>query len=173
MYQNIPIGPKAPDIFNVVIEIPKGSNNKYEYDEKLHVIKLDRVLHSPFVYPLDYGFIPETRSEDGDHLDALVIATNPLFSGCVVAVRPVGLLKMRDSGDMDEKILTVAADDPHMTNINELSGVPQGLVENIADFFASYKKPEGKIVEVLGWEEKSAALKIVRMAQEAWRKEVK
>ena len=92
--QNLPIGDKAPDIVNAVIEVPQGSQNKYEFDEKFGVFKLDRVLYSPVHYPLDYGFIPETRSEDGDHLDVLVIGSDPLFTGCVLEVRPIAIMNM-------------------------------------------------------------------------------
>lgn len=171
MFEHISIGLKAPDIFNVVIEIPRGSHNKYEYDEELGAIKLDRVLFSPFYYPTDYGFIPQTRSEDDDHLDALVVTTDSLFPGCIVAVRPVALFKMRDSGDMDEKILTVAADDPRFSHVVNIDDFSPHLPKEIAHFFESYKKLEGKSVEILGWEDRNAALDVLRKSQERWGKE--
>ena len=125
-WENIPLGEKAPDIINVVIEIPKGSHNKYEFDEKTGVFKLDRVLYSPFHYPLDYGFIPQTRSEDGDHLDALVIGSDPLFPSCLLAARPIGILHMIDSGELDFKVLAVQAKNPRFENIKDIKDVERG-----------------------------------------------
>src|SRR5580700_4875006 len=93
-WESLPLGEKSPEVINVVVEIPKGSNNKYEFDEKLGVFKLDRVFYSSFFYPLDYGFIPQTRSEDGDHLDALVIGSDPVPTGVLVEARPIGMLNM-------------------------------------------------------------------------------
>src|SRR5580704_9108719 len=122
-YELIPLGEKAPDVVNVVIEIQKGSNNKYEFDEKLGVFRLDRVFYSPFFYPLDYGFIPQTRSEDGDHLDALVMGGDPLFTGCLTEVRPIGLLNMVDSGDLDAKILCVQANDPRFSTLKDIKDI--------------------------------------------------
>src|SRR5437762_10062660 len=104
---DVRIGAGAPERVNVIVEIPRGSNFKYEYDEQLDIIRLDRVLHSPLFYPVDYGFIPDTRSEDGDHLDALVWVTASSFPGCVMEVRPIGLLRMVDENGMDYKILAV------------------------------------------------------------------
>src|ERR1041384_4821564 len=106
------IGPHAPERVNAIIEIPRGSNFKYEYDEQLDIIKLDRVLHSPLFYPVDYGFIPETRSEDGAHLDVLVVVPAGSFPGCVMAVRPRGLLRMVDEKGEDYKILAVPCGEP-------------------------------------------------------------
>lgn len=102
-YHKIPLGNKAPEIINAVIEIPKGSHHKYEYDEVFDEIRLDRVLHSPVFYPTEYGFIPQTRAEDGDHLDILVLITEPLFPGCIVSVRVVGMLDMEDNAGRDYK----------------------------------------------------------------------
>ncbi len=153
---SLPIGEDAPEKFNVVVEIIKGSHNKYEYDEKLGVFMLDRVLYSPMHYPLDYGFIPETRSEDGDHLDAMIIGGDPVFPGCVVAVRPVGLFKMIDGGEEDFKILAVQARNPrfsHIQNLEDVDAYNNHLTKEIAHFFSSYKHLEGKEVQVIGWED--------------------
>ena len=119
----LPIGENAPDVVNAVVEIPQGSQNKYEFDEVLGVIKLDRVLYSPVHYPLDYGFIPETRSPDGDHLDVLIIGNGPVFPGCMVEVRPLGLLKMIDDGDEDFKILGVQVKNPRLTSLHDLKDI--------------------------------------------------
>src|SRR5580692_4407339 len=123
IYEALPLGDKSPDVINAVIEIPKGSNNKYEFDEKLGVFKLDRVLYSPFFYPLDYGFIPGTRSEDRDHLDVLVIGGDPAVTGCVVEVRPVAVLRMIDSGEPDFKILAVQKINPRFDAIKDLKDI--------------------------------------------------
>lgn len=173
MFENIPIGSKAPEEFNVIIEIPQGSQNKYEYDETMQAIKLDRVLFSPFHYPTDYGFIPETRSEDGDHLDALVLASKPLFPGCVVVARPVAVFDMVDQGEKDEKILAVAADDPRFADVKALNDLPPHLPKEIAHFFEAYKALENKKVEVSGWRGRDDALRILREAQERWKQKDK
>ena len=136
---NLKIGEKSPEIFNAVVEIPKGSQNKYEFDEKTGVFKLDRVLYSPTHYPTDYGFIPETRSQDGDHLDVLIIGGYPLFVGCVLVVRPVGILKMVDNGDEDFKILGVQAKNPRLdaiSDIKDIGSVQPSFIERNRPFFS-------------------------------------
>lgn len=173
---NLPIGDKAPEVVNAVIEIPKGSNNKYEYDEERGVFKLDRVLYSPVFFPLDYGFIPETRSEDGDHLDILVIGSDPVFSGCVVEARPVGLLKMIDSGEADFKILAVQEKNPRFSHVKSLEDVEAAnphLIKELEHFLMVYKELQGKKVELQGWGDLAAAHAEIKKAQEAFAKETK
>ena len=170
--KNMPIGKKFPETVNVVIEVTKGSHNKYEYDEELDVMKLDRVLYSPVHYPTDYGFIPETHSDDGDHLDILVLCTNPTFPGCVVEGRPIGLLKMIDSGDEDFKILGVAATDPryaHISTLEDVNKLNPMLTEEIAHFFEVYKKLQKKETKILGWENHVMALDEIKRAHEAFK----
>src|SRR2546425_2400034 len=111
-YLTLPIGDAAPDEVNAVIEIPRGQTNKYEYDKELHVFRLDRNLFSPVHYPGDYGFIPSTLADDGDPLDVLVLVDAPSFSGCVMEVRPIGILEMLDQGLGDEKVLCVGKNNP-------------------------------------------------------------
>lgn len=174
LWENIPLGKKSPEVVNVVIEIPKGSQNKYEYDEELGVFKLDRVLYSPFHYPLDYGFIPETRSEDGDHLDALVIGNDPLAIGCVASVRPIGMLHMIDGGDPDAKILSVQSDNPRFTaikNLGDIEAYTPHLLKEIAHFFQTYKDLQGKKVEIKGWGDAAAAKAEIKKAAEKYKKE--
>src|SRR4051812_39260899 len=120
LWESLPLGEKSPEIINAVIEIPRGSHNKYEFDEKLGVFKLDRVLYSPFHYPLDYGFIPQTRSEDGDHLDVMVIGGDPVPQGCLVEVRPIGFMRMVDGGELDFKILAVQKKNPRFDAIKDI-----------------------------------------------------
>jgi inorganic pyrophosphatase len=159
-WEKVPLGSKAPEVINVIIEIPKGSQNKYEFDEELGVFKLDRVIYSSYHYPLDYGFIPETRSEDGDHGDALVIGGDPVIIGAVVKARPVAMLNMIDSGDPDAKILAVQADNPRFDNIKDLKDIQTynpHLLKEIENFFATYKQLQGKKVELNGWVDAKAA----------------
>ncbi len=173
-WEQLPLGEKAPDIINVVIEIPKGSNNKLEFDEKFGIIKLDRVLYSPFHYPLDYGFIPETRSEDGDHLDALVIGSDPLFPGCLLEVRPIGLFRMIDGGDPDFKILGVQVKNPRFEKIKDITDIEAWqphLLKEVAHFFETYKGLEKKEVQVQGWNNVDAAKAEIKKAAELYKKE--
>jgi len=169
---NVPIGKDAPKIFRVVIEIPRGVHHKYEYDEKLDIIKLDRVLHSAMFYPTDYGFIPQTRSEDGDHLDALVLITDPLFPGCVVDVWPIGMLDMEDEAGRDQKIIAVAEDDPKMSNIQSMQDMDVHFKKEIEQFFKEYKELEHKKVEIKQWHGKEEAIRMIERAMECYKKEV-
>lgn len=175
-WENISIGEKAPEVFNVIIEISKGNNNKYEYDEELGIFKLDRVLYSPFHYPLDYGFIPATRSEDGDHLDALVLGSEPIPMGCLEEVRPIGMLKMIDGGEADFKILAVQDKNPRYTEIKDIKDIESSnphLLKEIAHFFQTYKDLQGKKVEIQGWGDAAEAKKEVMKAAEVYSKEKK
>lgn len=160
----LPIGEDAPAIVPVVVEIPKGTRNKIEYDPHLNIFRLDRVLYSPMHYPGDYGFIPQTLSLDGDALDALVLVTEPTFMGCVVMARPIATLVMRDEKGEDEKILAVPAHDPRFEEVRELSDLPTHLVREIEHFFEIYKELEGKPTALLGWR---AANEAHRLIQEA------
>ncbi len=169
---DITIGKDSPEVFNVVVEIPKSSHNKYEFDDKTGVFKLDRVLYPPLSYPADYGFIPQTRSRDGDHLDAVILSDEPLLSGSVVEARPIGLLKMTDSGKEDFKILGVQADNPNYKNIKDIKDVASEdgkILEEIANFFQIYKKPEEKEVVIIGWEGAESAKKEIRRARELFK----
>ncbi len=130
-YKRLPIGDDAPRTVNAVVEIPKGSTNKYEYDPKLGVFRLDRVLHSAVYYPADYGFIPSTLAEDGDPLDLLIFLSGPTFSGCVLEVRPVAKLDMVDDKGVDEKILAVAVHDPRYQRIEDLKTIEPHVLKEI------------------------------------------
>jgi inorganic pyrophosphatase len=143
---------------DVVIEIPRGSRNKYEYDHERHVIRLDRRLFTATAYPADYGFIPDTLSEDGDPLDALVVLDDPTFPGCWVAARPVGVFWMTDDKGPDAKILCVPAGDPRWGGVVDLDGLPDFLTDEISHFFEVYKALEpGKDTSIRGWEGAVAA----------------
>jgi inorganic pyrophosphatase len=157
----IGVGPKSPNIVNTIIEIPKGSTNKYEVDAVTGIVKLDRVLFSPFYYPCDYGFIPHTLYTDGDPLDALVLITHPTFPGCVVEARPIGVLGMKDEKGRDDKIICVADRDPRFSDVQTLDSLGEHLKREIWHFFEVYKELEDKAVEVLGWDSKQAAYEII------------
>lgn len=157
----VPIGARAPEEVNVVIEMPRGSSNKYEYDAENDVFVLDRALYSPLFAPADYGWVAQTLSEDGDSLDIFVISTYPTFTGCVVAARPVGILFMRDEKGMDEKVLAVSARDPRFNEVRQLRDVPDHLLKEITHYFRTYKVLEEKGTEVLDWQDVEAAHHVI------------
>ncbi|MEY3019076.1 MAG: hypothetical protein RLZZ272_60 [Actinomycetota bacterium] len=159
-------GSAAGDTIEVLIEVPMGSRNKYEWDHDRHAFVLDRMLFTAVRYPGDYGFVPDTLALDGDHLDALVILGEPTFPGCLVRARVLGVLDMSDDKGPDEKLLTVADHDPRWLGLNELSDVPAHLLDEIAHFFGIYKDLEQKLVEVRGWRERTVALDVLAEARE-------
>lgn len=159
-----------PEIIEVLIEIPKGSRNKYEWDPEQKMIRFDRMLFSAVHYPSDYGFIPETLAGDGDPLDALVLVWEPTFPGCLIEARPVGLFKMWDEKGPDEKILCVPTKDPMWNVIKNLKMVPNHLLMEIEHFFSIYKDLEKKKTGVEGWEGHDQALKVIAEARAAYRK---
>lgn len=161
-YSKLKLGDEAPEIVYAVIEIPRGSSNKYEFDTHFETIRLDRVLYPPFDYPGEYGFMPETVSDDGDPADILVLVSQPTFSGCLLRAKPIGLLKMEDSGILDYKVLAVAFDDPGYQDINNYQDLPEFLLEQIETFFKNYKKLEDKITKVLGWEDGKKAKEYIQ-----------
>jgi inorganic pyrophosphatase len=144
-----------------LVEIPKGSRNKYEWDEDLQAIKLDRFLFSSVVYPTDYG-------EDGDPLDAMVCVSEPTFPGCVIPVKVIALFRMRDEGAIDDKVLCVPLEDPNWNHMETLDDLPQNLKDEISHFFSIYKQPEGKHVMVDGWFSREEAFKTIAEARERW-----
>ncbi len=150
-YLELPIGDKVPEVINAVIEIPAEGINKYEYDKQLHVFRLDRNLYSPVHYPGDYGFIPCTLSDDGDPLDVLVLVDAASFPGCVMQVRPIGLLEMLDQGALDEKVLAVGLNNPRYSDVWNYSEIYPHMLKEITHFFSIYKDLEGKRVEMKGW----------------------
>lgn len=141
-----------------IIEIPQGSVNKYEFDQKTKRFRLDRVLYSPIHYPADYGFIPGTLAGDGDPLDILVLISHPTFPGCEIPARIIGGLVMADEKGDDQKILSVAAVDPRFKDIDCLAKVPAHTLKEIEYFFSIYKDLEGKSCQVAGWLDKTAAI---------------
>lgn len=150
-----------------VVEIPKGTRNKYEYDPELGGIKFDRLLMSAATYPTDYGFLRGTLGEDGDPLDALVCLYEPTFPGCLIPVKPIGMFEMTDEKGLDDKIICVPLNDPYWSHNAEVNDLPLLLRQEIEQFFAIYKDlEEGKAVEIGGWHPREVARKTIAAAQE-------
>lgn len=160
---------KRNDTVWAIIEIPKGSRNKYEYDSKLEMFKFDRMLFSSVHYPSDYGFIKDTLAEDGDPLDALVLLAEPTFPGCAIEIKPIGLFKMWDEKGPDEKILGVPILDPQWNWLNSLEDVPKHILLEIEHFFDVYKELEEKKTGVEGWGGVDAAWEIIKKAKERFK----
>ena len=156
-WHELEAGDGAPDQMNVVVEIPRGSRNKYELDKKTGMFRLDRVLYSSVHYPGDYGFFPQTYAQDDDPLDALVMVTVPTFPGCVIDVRPIGIFRMKDRDEMDEKVLCVPAKDPLYAHYHGIDDVSPHFLKEVEHFFSVYKDLEGVRVQPLGWEDAKAA----------------
>jgi inorganic pyrophosphatase len=148
----------------VIVEIPKGSRNKYEMDHATGRIRLDRTLYASVHYPTDYGFIEGTLGEDDDPLDALVLVSEPTFPGCEIDARPVGVFRMRDDKGVDHKVLCVPVSDPLWSHILTLEQVPEHMLVEIEHFFNVYKTLENKITETEGWEGEDSAAKVVAEA---------
>jgi inorganic pyrophosphatase len=144
-------GPDCPELVRMIVEIPKNSTNKYEYDGKLGVFRLDRSLYSPMHYPGDYGFIPGTLAEDNDPLDVLVLVGEPSFTGCMIEVRPVGILNMVDSEEGDQKVLAVPTRNPRYDQIHTMDQIFTHVRREIEHFFTIYKELEGRLTRMEGW----------------------
>ena len=174
LHKRIGPGEKAPEIVNVFIEIPMNSSVKYEYDEELGIIKVDRFLYTAMYYPFNYGFIPGTKEEDGDPVDVLVISREPVLPGSIIEARPVGLLEMEDEEGLDSKVIAVPKDklDPQFSNIKDVNDIPETIKERIKHFFEHYKELEpGKWVKVRGWKGVEEAKKKILEAIERYKKE--
>lgn len=170
---DISLGDNVPAEFNAVIEVPRGSANKYEIDKETGLIKLDRVIHAAMFSPTDYGFLPQTHWHDNDPLDVMVFTTYPLYPGILVKVRPIGVAYMVDSGEKDEKILAVAIRDPRLENIKDISDLSVYTLEEIKHYYEHYKILQGKKVIVNGFGDINEAKKIIEEAQKLYREKFK
>jgi inorganic pyrophosphatase len=150
-----------PDIVEIIVEIPRGSRNKYEFDEEAEVFRLDRVLSSAVYYNFDYGFIEGTRAGDGDHTDAILLIGEGTFPGCHVWARPVGGLEMCDENGFDFKVLCVAIADPMYAHYSALPDVSPHRLREIENFFETYKLLENKEVEIMGWRDLARAREVL------------
>ncbi len=151
------IDPGTKEEMNVIVEIPKGSHNKYEIDKKTGLIALDRVAHTGQGFPFDYGFVPQTLWEDGDALDVIILTTYPLLSGILVRVRPVAIMHMIDSGEGDDKVIAVPVDDPRWSGVKDLSEVNPHTLKEIEHFYSTYKQLQNKVVTISGFGGKQEA----------------
>ncbi len=161
VWKDLSAGKKVPEEFTAVIETPMGSRNKYELEKESGAIMLDRVLYSPFHYPFDYGFIPQSYWDDGDPLDVALIVHDATIPGCIVNARPIGVMYMIDSGDNDEKIIAVPVNDPRFSHFKDIDDVGEHFKKEVAHFFEHYKDLQGKKVEVKKWGNKAEAMKLI------------
>jgi len=150
------------------VEIPKGSRNKYEFDERIGHVILDRFLSSSMVYPTDYGYLIGHRGRDGDPLDAMVCVSEPTFPGCVIPVRTVAVLRMTDDKGQDDKVICVPESDPAWDEVEDLDDLPAQLRVEIEHFFSIYKQPEGKDVTIDGWFGREDALATIADSRERY-----
>jgi inorganic pyrophosphatase len=161
-------GPDCPELVRAIIEIPKNSSNKYEYDGELGIFRLDRALYSPLHYPGDYGFIPGTLAEDGDPLDIIVLVNEPSFTGCLMEARPVGVLHMFDQTESDQKILAVPNRNPRFESIHTIDQVFPHTRREIEYFFSIYKELQGVETEIKGWEGPREARKAISDSRQSY-----
>jgi inorganic pyrophosphatase len=171
LWQDIPSGDKPPEIVNAVIEVVSGSRDKYEYKNEWEAFVLDRVVHSSVVFPIEYGFIPQTWFDDDDPLDILIMSEEPLEVGCIVRTRVIGVLVMEDEAGEDPKILSVPVDDPRFNGINDIKDVHPHELKEIQEFFETYKRLEPKKwVKFKMWRNTKEAQKIVNYATKLYKK---
>jgi inorganic pyrophosphatase len=169
LWQRLPTGPDVPQTVYCIVEIPKGSRNKYEYSKSAGIIKLDRVLYSSMHYPSDYGLIPQTYADDGDPLDIMVMVNEPTFAGCVIEARPIGIFHMLDRDDPDDKILAVPSTDPLFADYKDLGDVPKHFLTEVAHFFQTYKQLQGIPVTPKGWENAEKAREVILQSIERYK----
>ena len=161
LWHEISAGKNIPNEINVIVEIPRGSKNKYEIDKETGLIALDRAMHSAQDYPFDYGFVPQSFWDDNDALDVILLTTYPLAPGILVNARPVAIMGMIDSGDKDDKIIAVPVDDPRWDEVRDLSDINKHTIKEMEHFFSTYKKIQEKEVIVTGFEGRVAAHKAI------------
>jgi inorganic pyrophosphatase len=176
----LPVGDDAPREVNMLVETPMGSNNKYEFHTNTGLIKLDRVLFEKITYPVEYGAIPQTWDEDSDLLDVMSLVSYPTFSGCLISVRPIGVMIFNDSGEKDDKILAVPVDDVRFKHIETIKDLTDHQIDEIAFFFQHYKELQfkykgqtNKDVKIESWESVEKAHQIIAGAQELFKKTFK
>lgn len=165
---------KSPNEIVCVIEIPKGCTNKYEYDHEQGIFKLDRVLYEAVFYPTEYGFIPQTWDEDNDPLDIMVLSNFPTFPGCVVSSRPIGVLRLVDTGNQDNKIIAILANDPRFAHVKDLNDLSPHLKKEIQNFWENYAELQpNKKIKIEGWSGKKQAWEIIKKARKNYQEQFK
>lgn len=168
-WHGVSCGENAPSVVNGLIEIPQGSRSKYEIDKESGLLKLDRVIHSSFHYPINYGFIPQTLGHDGDALDILVLCSQVIHPLCIVEATVIGNMQMIDTGTKDDKIIAVAARDPSVNHITSISEMPKHFISELRNYFEQYKVLENKQVQIEEFQNKEIAFEIIREAIELYR----
>ena len=173
LWHDVPLGENAPDEFNVIIEISKGSHNKYEIDKETGLIKLDRANYGAAAYPFDYGFAPQTLWEDGDALDVVVLTTYPIDPGILVSVRPVAVMEMTDSGESDYKIIAVPTEDRRWEDVQDLKDLNSHMLREFQNFFETIKQLKSKpaVVTVHGYKGRGEALEAVKKSVDLYEKQ--
>jgi inorganic pyrophosphatase len=171
LWHDVELGDKAPEQFNTIVEIPKGSNNKYEIDKETGLIALDRANYSSAPYPFDYGFAPQTLWDDGDALDVVILSTFPIALGVLVSVRPVAVMEMIDSGESDYKIIAVPVNDKRWEDVKDLADVNKHTLKEIQHFFETYKtlKGKGDVVTINAIKGKAEAMEAVKKSIEIYK----
>lgn len=170
LWHDITVGENAPDEVNCIVEISKGSHNKYEIDKETGLIKLDRANYGSSSYPFDYGFVPQTLWDDGDALDIVLLTTYPIHPGILVSVRPVAIMEMTDSGDSDNKIIAVPVEDKRWDDVKDLGDLNQHTLKECQDFFENLKnlKGKGKLNVIHGYKGKDAAIEAIKHSQKLY-----
>ena len=168
LWHDVSRGKNIPNEINVIVEINKGSKNKYEIDKETGLIALDRAMHTAQDYPFDYGFVPQTLWDDNDALDVVILTTYPLFPGILVACRPVAIMGMVDGGEADDKIIAVPVGDPRWTEVTDLTDINTHTLKEIEHFFMTYKQIQKKSVEVTGFKGASEARAAVNRSIELY-----
>ncbi len=168
LLHDVSMGKDVPEVINVIIEINKGSKNKYEIDKETGLITLDRAMYTAQDYPFDYGFVPQTYWDDGDALDVVVLTTYPLAPGILVRARPVAIMRMVDGGEADEKVIAVPKDDPRWNDVKDLADVNEHTLKEIEHFFMTYKNLQNKKVEVGGFEGAASAKEAILRSQKLY-----
>lgn len=169
LWHDVPLGEKFPEEFNIIVEIPKGSQNKYEIDKETGLMALDRANYSAAAYPCEYAFVPQTYAEDGDAYDALLLSSFPIPSGVLVKVRPIAFMDMVDTGEADPKVLCVPVKDKRWDTVKDLSDINPHTLKEIQHFFETYKELKGDKVVIGGFKDKAAAIASLQAAAEAYK----
>lgn len=170
-WHDVSVGEKAPELVTAVIEIPTGSKVKYELDKDSGLLKVDRILFSSVHYPANYGFIPKTYCDDKDPLDILVLGQEPVYPLALMTAKPIGLMKMKDQGEADDKIIAVHANDPEYSHLTSIAELPKHRMDEVRKFFEDYKSLEKKVVVVEEFLGPQEALACIREAMELYSKE--
>jgi len=170
LWRDIPTGDDPPEVINAVVEVISHSRDKYEYNREWEAFVLDRVIYSSVIFPVEYGFIPQTWYDDNDPLDAMILSYEPLEVGCIIKVRPVGALILEDEEGEDPKILSVPIRDPRFDGYKDLADVHPHLLKEIREFFETYKRLElRKFVRFIGWKEAEEAKKTINYAMNLYK----